>query len=65
MSKEQFKLSIDKFEELPGLLAAAQQDLEKEKLAKLALETERDVLLNEIDSLVCKKYIDSVKSLNT
>lgn len=51
--KEQVKSRLAEFESLPGMLAAAQLDLEKERSAKAALEKERDELSDEIECMVC------------
>jgi len=51
--KEHLKSCLEELGTLPGLLATAQRDLEKEILARTDLENERVNLLNEIKSLVC------------
>ncbi|KAE9533894.1 hypothetical protein AGLY_008973, partial [Aphis glycines] len=49
--KEHLKSCLDELGTLPGLLATAQRDLEKETSKRLELEEERNNLLKKIESL--------------
>jgi len=53
LSKEQLKSNLEELGILPGLLATAQRDLEKETLTRIQLEEACANHLNEIESLVC------------
>lgn len=38
------------------MLACAQKELEKEKSLRITVESQRDAIVKEIESLVCKKH---------
>lgn len=50
--QDHLKSCLEELGTLPGLLATAQRDLEKEIIARTDLENDRVNLLNEIKSLV-------------